>query len=269
MNSRLPCAAAACCVIALSATKSAAKPGSATLQVSNKRPHIGETFQVQLIALVDRGSRLPSAPKLKGPRGMVARGPDISAQTRVNIVNGKVVARVGIGATWTLKATKAGTYTIGPGSVVIDGKIKLTRTVSVSVRPTRMGPSPKPFDPFDPFSFPGMPKLPGFGGADPDDQDDEDELSILPPYPSEYRLDRAPDKMAFMRAEVTPRRAVVGQQVTLAVYAYGKRGPFRETHTAEPSREAFLAYTLLENSYSEPMYRVPVAQSVWHAKKVA
>ncbi len=199
---------------------------------------------------------------------MVLRGPDISAQTRVNIVNGKVVARLGIGATWTLKATKAGTYTIGPGSVVIDGKVKLTRTVRVSVRPTRMGPSPKPFDPFDPFSFPGMPKLPGLGGAAPDDEEDEDEISLLPPYPSEYRLDRAADKMAFVHAEVTPRRAVVGQQVTLTVYAYGKRGPFRETHTAEPSREAFLAYTLLENSYSEPMYRVPVAQSVWHAKKV-
>ena len=260
-------AVAVCGALVLLAAQSKAAPGQVSLSVSSKRPQLGETFTVQLVALTDRGSPLPSAPKLRGPAGIVARGPDISAQTRVNIVGGKVIAKIGIAATWALRGTKLGSFTIGPGSVVIDGKQVLSRAVRVIVVPAQPRATRQPFDPFDPFSFPGMPKLPGMGASD-DEEDEEDEIALLPPYPGEYRLERAADPTAFLRAEVEPRRAVVGEQVTLSIYAYGQRGPFRETHTSEPSREAFLSFTLLENSYAEPMYRVPVGDSVWHAKKV-
>ena len=106
-----------------------------------------------------------------------------------------------------------------------------------------------------------MPKLPGFG----DEPGDEPQL---PQFPEELRVSRAEDPIAFLRVVAVPTKVAVGEQVTLRIYAYGGRGPFREANTSEPSREAFLAQTLLENSYTETMYRVPVGGEVWYAKKV-
>ncbi|MEZ4219779.1 MAG: BatD family protein [Polyangiaceae bacterium] len=266
MNPRGALVSIVTAAVLLSAPRAAVAAGSVSLQVSTHKPEVGEAFTVQLVALVDRGSTIPQSPKLRTAPGLTTRGPDISTQTRVNIVGGQVIAKIGIAATWTVTASKPGTYTLGPGSIIIDGKQQLTKAVSVNVVPAQAKPRAPGFDPFDPFSFPGMPKIPGL--TTDDEEDNEDELSLLPPFPEEFRLGRPLDAVAFLRAEVSPRRAVVGEQVTLAVYAYGKRGPFRETHTSEPSREAFLAYTLLENSYAEPLYRVPVGENVWHAKKI-
>jgi hypothetical protein len=56
--------------------------------------------------------------------------------------------------------------------------------------------------------------------------DDDDPTGSLPPYPEELRVDRAPDAYAFLRAVASPTQVVVGQQLTLKIYAYGRQGPF-------------------------------------------
>ncbi|MBX3126173.1 MAG: BatD family protein [Polyangiaceae bacterium] len=246
-------------VTSLLATLAWAEPSLQT-QVSSRRPGVGETFTVTLNALVDGGTELPMNARLPVPPGLVAHGPSIGAQSRISIVNGQVRARVGISATWSITASRPGTYRIGPGSVTVQGKRYSDNAVTVEVVPERSPPSLQ--NPLDPFSL--FPRVPGL--APP--EDDDALLDLLPPFPPELRVDEAPDALAFVRAVVTPKRAVVGEQLTLAIYAYGRRGPFRETFTSEPSREAFLAHTLLENSYAEPLHQVPIAGSAWHAKKI-
>jgi hypothetical protein len=122
-------------------------------------------------------------------------------------------------------------------------------------------------DPLDPFSFPGMPQLPRLPPMPPLFGDD-DPLGGLPPYPEELRVDHAPDPYAFLRAVAVPNRVVVGQQVTLKIFAYGRQGPFREASTSEPSRPDFIAHTIVENSYGERSHRVPIDGHVWIAQKV-
>jgi hypothetical protein len=97
---------------------------------------------------------------------------------------------------------------------------------------------------------------------------DEDLLDLLPPYPKELEVGRALDPIAFVLAKVTPDEAVVGQQVTLSVYAYGSRGPFREVNTSEPSRPDFVSHPIIENSYGRHLHRVPIDGELWHALKI-
>ena len=63
-----------------------------------------------------------------------------------------------------------------------------------------------------------------------------------PTYPEELRVDKAPDPIAFLRATVTPNPVVVGQQVTLRVFAYGGRGQFSAENPNEPSHADFLTF---------------------------
>lgn len=242
-------------------------------RVSTKRPEVGESFTLQLTALTE-DDELPARPALTTPPGFSLHGPSITSQQQVSIAGGRITHRRGITATWTLVATRAGRFAIGPPSVMVSGRRLSGDRVTVEVVPAGQGRSAPggrgSFDPFDPFSLPGlppMPKLPPLFGAD-DDDDEDDELARLPPFPEELRVERAADPYAFLRAVATPRRVVVGEQVTLRIYAYGKRGPFRETATSEPSRPDFLAHTIVENSFGERAHRVPIDGEVWIAQKV-
>lgn len=231
-------------------------------QVSSRHVEAGETFTVTLIAMTDKGQTLPQGPSLPVPPGITVRGPSVAMQQQVTLQGGSFLQRFGISATWTLEAQKPGRYRIGPPSVGIGNQRASGDVVEVQVVPPGSSPRPRHRDPLDPFGF-GLPGLPGLplGG---DDQAPAD----LPPFPEELRVAQPEEPVAFLRAVASPARVVVGEQVTLKIYAYGARGPFRETNTSEPSREAFLAHTLLESSYSEPMHRVPIGNETWHAKKV-
>jgi hypothetical protein len=239
-----------------------------TLQtrVSTKRPEVGESFSVQLTALGDAGEQ-PSSPALVAPAGFSMHGPSTASQQQVSIAGGRISHRHGITATWTLTPTRPGHFTIGPPTVMIGGRRMQGDRISVEVVPAGQGQRTPGFDPLDPFALPGLPRMPRlpqmpplFGTDDPADS--------LPPYPPELQIERAPDGYAFLRAVATPNRVVVGQQVSLKIYAYGRQGPFREASTSEPSRPDFIAHTIVENSYGERNYRVPIEGNVWIAQKV-
>ena len=58
------------------------------------------------------------------------------------------------------------------------------------------------FDPFnfmDPFGN-GSPFPPGFNFKSPFDDDNNDQVEQQPSYPEEFRVDKAPDPIAFLRA---------------------------------------------------------------------
>jgi hypothetical protein len=241
-------------------------------QVSDRRLAIGQSFQLQLTALVEAGQEMPQSPRLKLPAGFVAHGPSVSTQQQVTIVNGRMQQRLGLTATWVVTAQRVGNIDIGPASVLVGAQRVEGQRVRVEVVAAGQAPAaPRgggrfPFDPFDPFSGRGLfPSLPGF---DEPSGDAADAAENLPPFPEELRVERAPDPVAFLRVVVSPERAVVGEQVTLRVYAYGKRGPFREVNSTEPSRGDFLAYPIVENSYGETRYRVPIGGDVWYAVKL-
>jgi hypothetical protein len=231
-------------------------------QASSRSVEVGEPFTITFTAVVEDPNPLPHSPLLRPPPGVTSSGPSIASQQQISLSGGTFVRRSGIAATWTLEAQKPGHYRIGPPSVEVKGQRVSGDVVDVDVVPAGQGKK-KGFDPFDPFGmgFPPFPKLPSFG----DEPGDEPQL---PPFPEELRVSRPDDPIAFLRVVASPSKVVVGEQVTLRIYAYGARGPFREANTSEPSREAFLAHALLENSYSETMYRVPIAGEIWHAKKV-
>ncbi|MFO0570061.1 MAG: BatD family protein [Polyangiaceae bacterium] len=255
-------AVAALAFLCLPGRARAQTPVSLKTQVSSREVEVSEPFTFTLTALTDKGSSLPQNPSLSVPNGISVRGPSVAMQQQVTLQGGSFQQKFGISATWTLEAQRPGRYRIGPASVSVGNQRASGDVIEIQVSPPGTRPRPRGSDPFDPFGF-GIPNLPGFPLGD-----DGDAKEDLPPFPEELRLPQAEEPIAFLRAVVTPARAVVGQQVTLKIFAYGARGPFRETNTSEPSREAFLAHVIVENSYSETTHRVPIGGETWHAKKV-
>src|SRR5690606_23840104 len=124
-------------------------------------------------------------------------------------------------------------FTIGPATVLWKGQRRRADAVRLTVLPPGQQPRARrrsrrqPLDPFDSFD----PLGPGFGGFD--DLFDRlrggrSRFDRLPAAPSDLVPERAPDELAFLDAHVDTRRAVVGQQVTLSIYAHGAQGLFQE-----------------------------------------
>jgi BatD DUF11 like domain len=247
--------------------------------VSTRQAEVGAPFEFQLTALGSSGSE-PQNPRLTLPVGISARGPSVTSQEQMSISGGQINQRQGITATWTLTASRTGTFRIGPATVSVGGSSVASNTVTVHIVPQGSGGSNsgQPQSGNNPFgNFPGFPNLPGFnfpnlpnfpsfsfnfpgqGGFD---------INSLPPYPDELKVNRALDPTAFLLARAEPKKVVVGQQVTLNIYAYGHRGVFQEINTSEPSHGDFLAYTIIDSSYGQQQYQIPIGNDVWNAMKV-
>ena len=257
-------ALAATAVLAASASAHALEVNT---QVSTQRVGVGESFYVQLSVMSDGqlSSELSDA-RLFLPPGMTASQPSASPRNSLLIVNGQTTRRSGVMVTWTVTVSKVGRFQVGPPSVSIGGERAQGRAVQVEVvaggtsgGPARARRGADPFDFLDPFGRGSSLFPPGFNLRSPFDDDDEPappERQEEPSYPDELRVDKAPDPMAFLRATLTPNQVVVGQQVTLRVYAYGGRGPYNLENPTEPSHADFLA---IEGAPEQPHpYLVPV-----------
>lgn len=249
-------------------------PASAQVAVqaraSAAKVEVGQRFQVELTASSNDRNNQPSDPRLPVPPGVSVGGPSVGTRTQVSLGMGGMRQDTATTATWVLVASRPGTLRLGPPSVEAGGKRFSGPVVVVEVVPEgtlprastpRGRPGFNPFDWLDPFGGGASPFPPGFGpGADEPEQ--------LPPVPEELRVDVAPDPIAFVRAVVTPKRPVVGEQVTLRVYAYGGRGRFSITGLTEPSRADFLSYYLDDRTAAQELERVPIGDTVFLAVKV-
>jgi hypothetical protein len=243
-------------------------------QVSSPQVAVGEPFSVQLSA-ESASSTLPTSPRLQVPAGFTVHGPSVSTQTGIQFSGGQISRSMGLRADWTLIASKPGRYTIGPASVEYGGRRVVDRAFAIEVVPAPPGgaqqpraPSNWPFDPgFDPFSlFSGrLPRMPGVD-LDPNALDQEDER--LPPAPAGYQPKNARDKLAFLDARVEPDHAVIGQQVTLVVYAYASKSRVNLGYASEASRADFLTHTVLDEPYAEHQYRIAIGDDIWWALKI-
>jgi len=219
--------------------------------VSSQRIGVGESFYVQLVLMSDgQNGNAVGDVRLPLPPGMTASQPSRSPQSQVSIINGQMSQRVGVTLTWTVTANKAGSFKVGPPSASFGGERAQGNPIPVEVvtggtssPPQRTRRGFDPFDFLDPFGHGNSPFPPGFNFKSPfDDDPSEQQQAEEPTYPDELRVDKAPDPIAFLRATVTPNPVVVGQQVTLRVFAYGGRGQFSAENPNEPSHADFLTF---------------------------
>jgi len=240
-------AAAALAVLAASPVARALEVKTA---VSSQRVSVNEPFIVQLVIMSDgqNGNAIGDV-RLPLPPGMTAGPPSRSPQSQVSIINGQMSQRVGVTLSWTVTPSKLGSFRVGPPTATFGGERAQGNPIPVEVVAGAPGGAQQhqrrgfdPFNFFDPFGN-GSPFPPGFNFKSPfDDDPSEQQQPEEPSYPDELRVDKAADPIAFLRATISPNPVVVGQQVTLRVFAYGGRGQFSAESPNEPSHADFLTF---------------------------
>ncbi len=257
----------------------AARLAQAEVSMQTQAPakvEVGQRFNVQLTATAASGDETPSQPKLSVPQNFVVQGPSVSTQYQVTTVNGRFEQRQGVSATWLLMSNTVGRFRIGPASVISAGHSILDKPLIVEVvaagklqpqgnRNARRLPF-DPFDPFgdfDPFSSPMLPPMRGLQRFAPDALDQQQ----LSSWPHEFDIAQPRDPVAFLDARITPKRVVIGQQVTFSIFAYGHPGPFELSGVNEPSFSEFLSYDLMEDGASREL-PMRIGEDVWYAQKL-
>jgi hypothetical protein len=178
---------------------------------------LGDSFHVTLQAM--SSSSMPSDPQPGATAGFAVTGMSPSTSTQMSFVNGTVSSQRGLTTVWTLRATKLGTFTLGPPTVRVDGTRYSGQALSVRVVPAGQAPQraqPQQQNPFDPFGglFGQLPQIqfPGF--------DAPQQRQAFPSVDPRYALDSARGPLAFLHATIDRPSAVVGEQVTYTVLIY-------------------------------------------------
>jgi hypothetical protein len=262
--------AGAACGCALTCGATARAEVSLSTAISPRKVEVGTQFTVQLRVTAGANEQI-GTPDLKLPSGVTGSGPSIGRQSQISIVNGQMTQSLGITATWGLVASRPGTYRIGPASVQTSDGLKSDRAVTIEVVPQGTLPPPplagQPLDPFNMLRGMGAPGFPGFPGfPEPDPQPAQPQL---PELPDEFKIARPLDPLAFLRARAVPRKVVVGEQVTLSVYAYAGRGTFEPGVMTEPSRDDFLAFNLMEDQHQLSGYQFDLDGQRWLTAKIS
>ncbi len=240
-------------------------------RVSAREVEVGERVVVNVTVLSSQEGSNPASPRLPVTGAAEVHGPSLRTEFRM-FSDGRTMQRQqGVTATWTVTPVEPGTLTLGPATFQLGDRTltgeRITITVSpASATPRRSPPPsmgrgrgwPDPFD-FDPFDWLRRRRPPGL---DQDPFPDWLEQQV----PPELRVDRAPDPIGFARMDSTPRRVVVGEQVTLRIYAYGGRGSFSVGFTTQPSTPDFLSYPIEQDDLVP--HRVPIGDQIFHAAKL-
>ena len=238
-------ATAACAVVVMSQAAQAAP--QVQIGVSAHHVGVGEPLIVQITITNDTDVQLSDA-RLPVAPGMTASQPNVGKSFQSSNVNGQLSQQIRLTLTWNIVASRPGTFTIGPPSLLVNGERAQGAPIQIKVTTTSTGAAqPTPQRGFDPFGMFGgnSPFPPGFGLGSPLDDDtdtDTQQQPQEPSYPDELRIDKPPDPLAFVRATLTPDQVYVGQQVVLRIAAYGARGPYGFGSMTEPSHADFLAF---------------------------
>lgn len=237
------------------------------MSVSAREVAVGESFEVRLDAM-SSDDVAPSSPELVLPSSFEARGPSIGSRQQMSITGFNMVTQRGISASWVVTPTRPGLFTVGPASVRAGGRIEQADTVQIRVLPEGQRPRRRPRRSLDPFD------LDPFGRGSFDDLFDRlrgggSAFERLPDAPPDLVPERAPDSIAFLVARLDKERAVIGEQVTLSIYAHGSRGSFQEAPGArESALPDFLAHRLVEDGSRQPHYQYERDGERWLAIKV-
>jgi hypothetical protein len=235
-------------VVALVFTRTArAQRAEITSNVDTDVVEVGETLTYVQQVMV-HGGATPSDPKPGAITGFSVHGVSSAPVHMRTSVNGAVDDVNGLVTSWTLRADRVGTFTLGPSQITIGGGRHAAAPVRVRVvergkgSPRMRGggrPSIDPFgaNPLDPFKG-----LFDFG-------DDDRRVEPAPTADPKLAMESPRAPVAFLHATVDKTHAVVGEQVTLNVYLY--EDPYtrqgRPSDVHEATANDFVKRTLLED----------------------
>ncbi|MBP9111575.1 MAG: BatD family protein [Polyangiaceae bacterium] len=173
---------------------------------------VGTPFRVFAEA---NGPSAPSTVDVGAPKTMAVLGKSFGPTQMVSIVNGSVTQTSGLNGSWTLQASKQGTFTFAPSAVFAGAKVS-AKHLTISVVAKGQAPQQRPHDPFGQ----GNP----FGSFFDDPFDDffrRPQLQQqLPTVDPAYAMEAPRGRNLFLHASVDKRVAIVGEQVTLTVLLY-------------------------------------------------
>lgn len=193
---------------------------------------VGDGFTYMLQVFVESDDT-PSNPEIGPHANFTIMDRSMSPTHMVSIVNGRKTERRGLTTTWTLQATRAGKFQIGPSTIIVGSRKVTASPVHITVvEKGKLGNKRRRFDPFSQPS-PLDPWKAFFDWSDDDPRVARD--PIVPTNP-ELALSEARAPVAFLHATVDKTRAVVGEQVTLSVYLYedphARQGQPSDVHEA-------------------------------------
>jgi hypothetical protein len=205
---------------------------------------IGEILHLQLTAT--SADTMPADARLAATPGFVLRGQSAAPSQTLISINGSRTDRYTLAITWALEAQRAGTFHVGPPSVVVAGVRYASQGVTITVLPA--GQAPRRRAP--PPQLPPMPQTPfGLSPFDPwkgflqgfDSEDPQPTPQLPAPTDPKLALDAPRGAYRFLHATVDRTTAVVGEQVTFSVYEYVDLGALRVDFEDDDAHEAAVA----------------------------
>ncbi len=163
----------------------------------------------------------PSDPKPGAIPGFTLTGVSSAPVHMRMSVNGALDDVSGLITGWTLRADKVGTFVLGPSQITLGGSRRNTGMVRVRIveRGKGNGARPRARPPLDPFAG-GSPLDPFKSLFDFGDDDSRPQQQAAPSADPKLGMDQPRAPVAFLHATIDKPNAVVGEQVTLAVYLY-------------------------------------------------
>jgi len=113
---------------------SSSQLGAVTVQLSADRTQVGvgDVVSLTVATVIDDGTTA-SDPELVLPDAFQHLGSRSSTSTSISIVNGAVTQTKTVNVTSSIKANKAGGYTVGPATVTVGGKAYRSKPIRIDV----------------------------------------------------------------------------------------------------------------------------------------
>ncbi len=189
-------------------------------RVDSETVAVGDTVTYTLQALVHGSGAAASDAKPGSIAGFSLVATSQSPVRMTSWVNGQRSDVNGIVANWTLRADRAGSFVVGPASVLAGGTRQNASTVRIVVVEPGKAPRQRRGGALDPFGGSpfGSPLDPWKGLFGMDDQEPPERPAVTTDPKLALESARAPG--AFLHATLDKTRAVIGEQVTLSVFLY-------------------------------------------------
>ncbi len=259
-------------VLVSARTASAAPSVEIRADVEPASVEVGDVLTYSLHVLV-RGGGTASDARPGNASGFTMQGTRSMPVHMFSNNNGVVDDVNSLTTSWSLRADRIGTFSLGPAEAAVHGVRYRAPAVRVKVVARgKASPQRGATAPVDPFASPLAPSpLDPFRSLFDFGDDDRRSSQAAPPTDPKLALDAPRGPVAFLHAAVDKTRAVVGEQVTLSVYLYedpyARQGQPTDVH--EATATDFVKRSLLEDeTHVVGAGTALVGGSVWNVKLV-
>lgn len=219
-----------------------------TASVDRDTVEVGETV-TYIQQVMSHNGPAPSDPRPGPMPGFTLQGVSSApVHMRMNM-NGVLDDVSGLITSWTLHADKVGSFVLGPTQITLGPSRRSSSAVRVRVVERGKGNAARPRNrpPLDPFG--GASTLDPFKGLFDFGDDDPRPQPTAPTGDPKLAMDQPRAPVAFLHATIDKTNAVVGEQVTLAVYLYedpyARQGRPGDVH--EATADEFVKRSLMED----------------------